>query len=98
MSMAFSIPNILIIGHSFVRRLEDDVNSLRKPQLQSNFGLEQCSTTFVHKGGWKIHVSLNYDSILQEIQTKCSATPSPFAAAIIQLGGNDLCLPKCNPL
>ena len=96
MSMAFSKPNSFFIGHSIVRRLEDDVNALRKPQLQSNFGLEQCSTHFVHKGGWKI--SHNYDSILQEIQTKCSVTSSPFAAAIIQLGGNDLCLPKCNPL
>lgn len=50
----------------------------------------------MHEGGWKI--TLNYDSIIREIQNTCSATSSPVAAAIIQLGGNDLCLPKCNPL
>ena len=50
----------------------------------------------MHKGGWKI--SLNYVSILKTVQAKCPSAPSPFAAAIIQMGGNDLCLHRCNPL
>ena len=94
--MAFSKSRILMLGHSFLRRLEDDINAPYKPQLHCNFGLEQCEVFFVHDGGWKI--SANYKTFLKEVRSKLASKPSSFDVAIIQIGGNDLCLEHCEPL
>ena len=61
-----------------------------------NFGLEQCDAYFVHEGGWK--VSVKHDTFLREVQAKLEPLPAQFDAAIVQLGGNDLCLTYCEPL
>ena len=96
MSMALSKSKTLILGHSFIRRLEDDINCPYKPWLSHNFGLRQCDAFFVHEGGWK--VSINYENFLKEVQAKSESLPAHFDAVIIQLGGNDLCLTKIEPL
>ena len=53
-SMACSKSKILFLGHFFIRRLEDDINSAHKPWLLHNFCLEQCDAFFVHESGWKV--------------------------------------------
>ena len=94
--MACSKSKALVLGHSFIRRLEDDIQSAHKPWLMHNFGLEQCDAYFVHEGCWK--VSVKHETFLGEVQAKLKSLPAPFDAAIIQLGGNDLCLTYCEPL
>ena len=94
--MALSNSKTLILGHSFICRLEDDINCPYKPWQSHNFGLRQCDAFFVHEGGWK--VSINYENFLQEVQAKLESLPAHFDAVIIQLGGNDLCLTKIEPL
>ena len=91
--MAFSQSGILMLGHSFLRQLEDDINAPYKPQLHCNFGLEQCK---VHDGVWKI--SANYKTFLKEVRSKLASKPFSFEAAVIQIGGNDLCLEHCKSL
>ena len=94
--MAFSNPKVLILGHSFIRRLEEDINNPKKLQFHMNFGLNQCAAVYMHESSWKI--SLDYDAFLNQVRHKLTFTTRTFDAAVIQLGGNDLCLRYCNPL
>lgn len=85
--------HILVLGHSFIRRLQDAINSDSFPNLVTNFGLSQCEVHFVTMGGWTIS---DYRRFVAQVQ---SALPRVrFQAAIIQLGGNDLCHVTCRPL
>ena len=94
--MSFSKPRVLILGHSFIRRLENDINSPHKPWLHVNVGLEQCDTCFAHEGGWKI--SPNYKTFLDEVREKLRSLSPSFSAVVVQIGGNDLCLQDCKPI
>lgn len=88
--------NILLLGHSFIRRLDEAINSTQCQQLHNNFGLAQSETQFCSQGGWKI--SEDYDNFISQVRSKLPTKPFPFLAAVVQIGGNDLCLKDCSPL
>ena len=91
----FKIKSISLrtLVHSSPRRF---IKSAHKPWLLHNFGFEQCDAYFVHEGGWK--VSVKHETFLREVQAKLEPLSAPFDAAIVHLGGNELCLTYCEYL
>ena len=75
-SMACLKSKAVVLGHSFIHPLEDDIKSAHKPWLLRNFGLEQCDAYFVHEGGWK--VSVKHETFLREVQATTGTTASPI--------------------
>ena len=89
--MACNMPiEVVFLGHSFTRRLKEDIDDANYPKLQNNFGLRQCNVHFVHRGGWSILP--NYGNFLNEAEGKIpkSTFRGRFKVAILQLGGNDM--------
>ena len=71
-------PEVLILGHSFVRRLRDDIFDL-KCDFREDFGLDLHSR-FWCKGGLKIPVAR---SLIDNRMVR------PAVVVFIQMGGND---------
>ena len=76
--------NVLAIGHSFIRRLRDDILSRTYNDLHDNFGLNQCIVHFLHEGT----ILPDYDNFLYSVNNKIPAIR--FHVAVIQIGGNDI--------
>ena len=76
--------NVLAIGHSFIRRLRDDILSRAYNDLHDNFGLNQCIVHFLHEGT----ILPGYDKFLYSVNNKIPAIR--FHVAVIQIGGNDI--------
>lgn len=90
--MAAPKSHILLLGHSFFRRLRDAACSSVYPAIRQNFGLRNREIHFVCRGGWTVS---NLEMIISQVRN--SAPNVQFSAAIIQMGGNDLS-PSCEPL
>ena len=82
--------DVLFLGHSFVRRLQNDIDSGKIPNSHTNFGLNQCQVHYVHNGGWSLLP--DYNKFLREIEVRIpKATYSGrFKVAVLQIGGNDV--------
>jgi hypothetical protein len=84
--MASSTPRVLILGHSFVRRLGDFVDN-RLEGTVSNFDLP-CDVSFIGTGGCKLpHLWIQLPRIL--------ATRPDIV--VLDIGTNDLSSPSCIP-
>lgn len=83
--------NGLLVGHSFIRRLGRSVG--HSSELLSNFGLgfHQCEVTLHGVRGGTLR-KLQEDTVFAEkIRSLCPRI------VIVQLGGNDLCIPNTRP-
>ena len=76
---------VAIIGHSFIRRLNDDLNSYHNYELKPNFDLNQCTVRLKGSGGWHVQDTEHFDSLFKPFLD--SFKPQ---IVIIQLGENDL--------
>lgn len=83
--------NVLLVGHSFIRRLGRSVG--HSSELLSNFGLgfHQCEVTFHGVSGGTLR-KLQEDPVFAEKIR--SLRPR---IVIVQLGGDDLCIPNTRP-
>ena len=79
-----SLINVLIIGHSFIRRLRNDISSNDYPYLRDHLGLQQCEVYFMHEST----VLPDFTKFVSSINSKMPAVT--FHAAVIQIGGNDI--------
>lgn len=83
--------NVLLVGHSFIRRFGRSVG--HSSELLTNFGLSfhQCEVTFHEVSGGTLRL-LQEDPVFAE---KIRSLRSRII--IVQLGGNDLCIPNTRP-
>ena len=71
---------VTVVGHSFIKRLRDDMLSARHT-FEKDFGIAKVHVSFICKGGWKLHdVEHNLERIIYKAPT----------IIIFQSGGNDL--------
>ena len=85
--MAHSTPHVLIIGHSFVRRLKSDLRVQFDERASKNFGL--CGSAVVHMhgvGGRTVAKLRKHD--LGVVSSLCPDI------VILEIGTNDLALSK----
>ena len=83
-------PKVLVLGHSFVRRLEQFVRDSTKPWINRRFNLNYPIETYFHGiGGRTVDGVLEHD--VSEIQRY---KPN---IVIIEIGCNDLSDPRCSP-
>ena len=75
--------NVLAIGHSFIRRLRDDILSRAYNDLHDNFGLNQCIVHFLHEGT----ILPDYDKFLYSVNNKIPAIRFHVAEAMISTMG-----------
>ena len=80
-----SLPKVALVGHSFIRRLNHDIQSKDKFGLHRNFNLSQCWIKFRWSGGWEVLDKDRFDSVFV-----------PFLkdfrphVVVLQVGGNDV--------
>ena len=81
--MAFSPPPVLLFGHSFIRRLRDDLRTQFDPRADESFKLSRDAIVHFHGvGGRTVRKLIKYDlSIVSSL--------SPHAV-ILEIGTNDL--------
>lgn len=63
---------VAVIGHSFVRRLDSDMQTDRSGKLKSDFGLAQCRVQLRGVGGYRVnpsHVSARCMSTVRHLRT-----------------------------
>ena len=87
--MAFNnpLPNVLVLGHSFVARLWNDIRFNHDPShLHHNFGLAQATVRFLGFRSGVIQTLIEdvHDRLRQEM---LQHSPS---LVILQIGGNDI--------
>ena len=81
--MAVCVPNILILGHSFVRRLRDDLAALFDPRAAPNFHLpESGHVSLFGTCGWTVEKLSKYD-----LSSLYKYRPD---IVILEIGTNDL--------
>ena len=62
--MSVSVPKVLILGHSFVRRLRDDLDAQFDDRASKNFHLpESANVSLYGTGGRTVEKLLKYDLI-----------------------------------
>ena len=88
--MAFSLHNVLLLGHSFFRRLQQALYSSQYPYRVPNFGLQQCNVTFFTVSGQTVGDKARQIEPLQE-RVRSVFQTGHFEAVVIQLGDNDCC-------
>ena len=49
--MSARVPTVLILGHSFVKRLQRDLKSNFDPRVDSNFKLQGTASVYLHGDG-----------------------------------------------
>lgn len=83
--------NVLLVGHSFIRRLGRSIG--HSSELLSNFGFSfhQCVVRFHGVSGGTLR-KLQEDHIFAE-----KIRPFRPKIIIVQLGGSDLCIPNTRP-
>ena len=79
------VPSVLVLGHSFVRRLEDFCVGTDRPGM----GLTNCRVHFKGFGGTTVE-RLAQQGIMARHSVVRELRP---AVVILQCGGNDLCSP-----
>ena len=57
--MASSLPSVLVLRHSFLRRLRDDIRSHFDSWADVTFGLSNDAIVYLLGGGWWFHCSAN---------------------------------------
>ena len=81
--MATAVPKALILGHSFIRRLKNDLNDTTQPRLQNNFHLDgTANVSLFGIGGRTVEKLCKFD--LHVVQ-KCNPE-----VVILEIGTNDL--------
>ena len=81
--MSSCVPSILILGHSFVRRLRDDFDAHFDTRAASNFHLPESGyITLLGTGGRTVEKVVKYD-----LQSVHKYKPD---IVILELGTNDL--------
>ena len=73
--MASSVPLVLVLGHSFIRRLQDNLRLLFDSRADDTFGLSDDANVHLHRAG-----NLTVDIL-------SSLSPQ---VVILELGTNDL--------
>lgn len=81
--MALCVPKVMILGHSFVRRLNGDLEQRFDDRAKSNFDLKDVNVRLFGVGGRTVNKVKRFDL----------ANVSRFApdAVILEIGTNDLC-------
>ena len=83
--MSAHIPSILILGHSFVRRLRDDLNAQFDVRAAPNFHLPESGyVSLMGTGGWTVAKLRKYD--LQSVRQLS------HDIVILEIGTNNLSL------
>ncbi|MEW8544671.1 MAG: SGNH/GDSL hydrolase family protein [Candidatus Thiodiazotropha sp.] len=83
------LPNVLIFGHSFIKRIERKTRT-NPDTFKSDFGLKQCNVTLIGHGGLNFGLrdprkERQFYNIVDNI-FRCNA----FDIVVCQLGGNDI--------
>ena len=86
-------PRVLIIGHSFVRRLQEALHSPNNPDLAPDMKLSQCDVFLFGIGGLKISSA---PAFLGRVKTVLEDKRPDIC--ILQIGENDLCSHTVRPL
>ena len=83
--MAFSVgnskPDVLVLGHSFVRRLKCDLINGFHPKAHVNYDLASVNITIVGTGGRTVPKLMQYDSV---------HIMKGYDIVILEIGTNDL--------
>ena len=81
--MSTGVPSVLILGHSFVRRLACDVRSQFDPWIRSNFNLARTASVQLHGvGGRSVAKLRSFDlHVVEQIAPDI---------VILEIGTNDL--------
>lgn len=83
--MAGQVPNVLILGHSFVKRLQRDMLSNFDARVDANFKLQGSALVHLHGiGGRRVAKLRSFD-----LQVVTSISPD---VVILEIGTNDLSL------
>ena len=80
--MAFSPPSVLLLGHSFIRRLRDDLRSHFDSRADDTFGLQDDAIVHFHGVG-----GLTVAKLRRDLGIVSSLSPH---VVILELGTNDL--------
>ena len=81
-SMASSVPSVLVLGHSFIRRLRDDLRSHFDSRADDTFGLSDDAIVHLHGVG-----GLTVARLRRDLGMVSSLSPQ---VVILELGTNDL--------
>ena len=80
--MPGSFPTVLILGHSFVRRMQNDLSTRFHPPTDLNFNLSDATVCFHGVGGRTVHKLRTYDlHVVRHLKPNVN---------ILELGTNDL--------
>jgi len=82
--MSHGFPNVLIVGHSFVKRLHSDLQCKFDLRAAVDFNLAQTSTVSLHGIG-----GLTVLRLAQELRLLFASEPLP-GVVIFEIGTNDL--------
>ena len=88
---------MLVLGHSFVSRLEQALSSPGHPYCHPNFDLDQCTVEFFADGGWTIGDKPEKLEPLKD-RVRPVFQASRFDAVVVHLGDNDCCSRELSPL
>ena len=80
--MASSLPSVLVLGHSFIRRLRDDLRSHFDSRADDTFGLSDDAIVHLHGIG-----GLTVARLRRDLGIVSSLSPQ---VAILEIGMNDL--------
>ena len=80
--MASSVPSVLVLGHSFIRRLRDDLRSHFDSRADDTFGLSDDAIVHLHGVG-----GLTVARLRRDLGMVSSLSPQ---VVILELGTNDL--------
>ena len=81
-SMASSVPSVLVLGHSFIRRLRDDLRLHFDSRADDTFGLSDDAIVHLHGVG-----GLTVARLRRDLGMVSSLSPQ---VVILELGTNDL--------
>ena len=81
-SMASSVPSVLVLGHSFIRRLRDDLRSHFDSRADDTFGLSDDAIVHLHGVG-----GLTVARLRRDLGMVSSLSPQ---VVILEIGTNDL--------
>lgn len=84
--MAYSKPNVLVFGHSFIKRLHHSIIERYHDSFTADFGLNQCNVSL--RGYSGLTVELNKDRLYSVVEG--IFPQNHFDASVIQLGSNDI--------
>ena len=87
--MAECSPSVLILGHSFVRRMYEDLRNRFHPRANWNFDLSDATVSFHGVGGRTVKKLKKYD-----LEAVRRLNPDII---ILEIGTNDLSLPHSDP-